>query len=938
MTEATGTMEAFWRSSVFEASNAAYIEELYEQYLEAPHSVPEAWRAVFDALRSEATTITPQERPHRPVIEQFKQLVRKPISVASGTTAPEADKQTQVFQLITAFRLRGHHAAQINPLAALFPPPMHSDLNLAAYHLNAADLRKEFDTETFVGPKKQSLEALVTGLKEAYCSTLGVEFMHLSSKEERRWIQQRVENTRGKPTYSTALKRMLLDKLTAAEGLERYLGSKFPGAKRFSLEGTDVLIPMLHELVTRSGSMGTKEVVLGMAHRGRLNVLVNILGKKPLDLFDEFEGKHDDGLPSGDVKYHQGFSSDQQTEGGPVHVTLAFNPSHLEIVTPVVQGSVRARQSRRSDADRDQVFCIAIHGDAAFAGQGVVMETLNMSQTRGYGIGGTVHIVVNNQVGFTTSAKEDARSTEYCTDVAKMIESPVLHVNADDPEMCLYAVQLALDFRMTFKKDVVIDLVGYRRFGHNEADEPAATQPLMYQFIRKHPTVRQLYAEKLIKEGVLTAKEADDIVKVNRDKLDHGAAVVDTLVDIGDTPFTPKWHLYMGKRWTEKATTYVAKKELEALGKHIATVPSGFALQPRVAKIMEDRNQMATGQIPMDWGFAENLAYASLLKEGYPVRITGQDCGRGTFFHRHAVLHNHETGERFIPLQTVPGSPATFSIHDSLLSEEAVMGFEYGYATTDPKTLVIWEAQFGDFANGAQVVIDQFISSGEQKWGRLCGLTLLLPHGYEGQGPEHSSARPERFLQLCAEENIQVCFPSTPAQIFHLLRRQMVRPVRKPLVIMSPKSLLRHRLATSTLSELTAGEFSLVIPEKETLNPKVRKVILCCGKVYYDLVEYREKLAIRDVALVRIEQLYPFPTDALKEVLRAYSDVKEIVWCQDEPQNQGAWMAIQPWILAVLKSQQTLQYCGRPAAAAPAVGHLQMHQEQQQALLEATFA
>jgi len=765
--------------------------------------------------------------------------------------------------------------------------------------------------------------------------------MHVVDTRIKRWFQQRMEPVRSRPNYESGTRKHLLERLTAAEGLEKYLGSRYPGVKRFGLEGAESLIPCLDELIQRAGSYGAKEIVLGMAHRGRLNVLVNTLGKNPKELFDEFEGKKLADSGSGDVKYHQGFSSNVMTEGGEIHLALAFNPSHLEIVSPVVEGSVRARQTRRKDPNGTQCVPIIMHGDAAFAGQGVVMETFQMSQTRGYGVGGTIHIVINNQVGFTTSKQEDARSTEYCTDVAKMIQAPILHVNADDPEAVMFVTQMAMDYRHEFKNDVVIDLVCYRRRGHNEADEPAATQPVMYEKIRKLTTTRNLYAEKLVADGVIGEEEAKQIELNYRDELDKGDHVVKSLVKEPNKDLYVDWTPYLGHEWTAKCKSSVALKTIQKLGKKLTHVPEGFSVQRQVSKIVSDREKMTAGALPINWGYGEVMAYATLLNEGHPIRITGQDVGRGTFSHRHAVLHNQKDGAHHIALEHIAENQPKFEIYDSLLSEEAVMAFEYGYSTTAPNGLVVWEAQFGDFANGAQVVIDQFLTSGEHKWGRLCGLTLLLPHGYEGQGPEHSSARLERFLQLSAEHNIQVCVPTTPSQVFHMLRRQVKRPLRKPLVAITPKSLLRHKEATSELDDLTSGTFKTVLPEKEPSDPKkVTRLILCSGKVYFDLLERKKADERDDVAIVRIEQLYPFPGDDLDELLSQHSKLKHVVWCQEEPMNQGAWYCSQHHMRNALHRHNPklyLQYAGRDASAAPACGHMSVHIEEQKKLVNDAF-
>ncbi|MBT8098588.1 MAG: 2-oxoglutarate dehydrogenase E1 component, partial [Gammaproteobacteria bacterium] len=693
-------------------------------------------------------------------------------------------------------------------------------------------------------------------------------------------------------------------------------------------------------LIQQGGKVGIRELVIGMAHRGRINVLVNVLGKSPEELFDEFEGNVDpaDMKGSGDVKYHKGFSADMKTPGGNVHIALAFNPSHLEIVNPVVEGSVRARQQRRGDLERQEVMPVLIHGDAAFSGQGVVPETFQMSQTNGFRTGGTIHIVVNNQIGFTTSRPSDARSTPYCSDVAKMIEAPVFHVNGDDPEAAIFVTRLALEYRQKFKKDVVIDLVCYRRHGHNEADEPSATQPVMYSHIRKHATTRAIYAERLVAAGVVGPADVARLQDDYRDRLDRGEPVPKSALGMIGNEFTVDWSPYLNSAWDETVDTSISPAKVAELAARVTDVPPGYVLHGRVQRIISERERMAAAETDMDWGFAETMAYASLIDDGYDCRVTGQDSGRGTFFHRHAVLHNQANRQEYTPLETVSDRPGAFRVIDSLLSEEAVMAFEYGYATTEPGTLVVWEGQFGDFANGAQVVIDQFISSGEAKWGRLCGLTLFLPHGYEGQGPEHSSARLERFLQLCAEHNMQICVPSTPAQMFHMIRRQMLRPFRKPLIVMTPKSLLRHKFSVSPLSTLSDGGFELIIPDQSAIdNNGVKRIVFCSGKVYFDLSEGRQVHNVADTALIRIEQLYPFPIPEFAAAIAAYPNAGEIVWCQEEPQNQGAWYQVRHRLQEPLADNQQLFYAGRPSAAAPASGVFKLHVQQQQALVEAAL-
>ncbi|GGM27154.1 2-oxoglutarate dehydrogenase subunit E1 [Pseudomonas asuensis] len=936
-------MQRMWESAHLSGGNASYVEELYELYLHDPNAVPEEWRSYFQKLPADGN-FSP-DVSHSAIRDHFVLLAknqRRAQPVSAGTVSSEHEKkQVEVLRLIQAYRMRGHQAASLDPLG-LWQRQAPADLSLNHYGLTEADLDTTFRTgELYLGKEEATLREIRDALQETYCRTVGAEFMHIVDSEERRWFLQRLESVRGSPQYSTEAKTHLLERLTAAEGLEKYLGTKYPGTKRFGLEGGESLIPLIDEIIQRSGSYGAQEIVIGMAHRGRLNVLVNTLGKNPRDLFDEFEGKKIVELGSGDVKYHQGFSSNVMTEGGEVHLALAFNPSHLEIVSPVVEGSVRARQDRRSDKSGDKVVPISIHGDAAFAGQGVVMETLQMSQTRAYKTGGTLHIIINNQVGFTTNRQEDARSTEYATDVAKMVQAPIFHVNGDDPEAVLFVTQLAVDYRMHFKRDVVIDLVCYRRRGHNEADEPSGTQPLMYQQIAKQRTTRDLYADSLVQAGVMSAEQVQAQFENYRSALDEGRHVVESLVKEPNKGLFVDWRPYLGHAWTARHDTRFDLKTLQELSNKLLQLPEGLVVQRQVGKILEDRQKMSAGGLPINWGYAETMAYATLLHEGHPVRITGQDVGRGTFSHRHAVLHNQKDGVPYVPLQHLSEEQPSFEIYDSLLSEEAVLAFEYGYATTTPNALVIWEAQFGDFANGAQVVVDQFITSGEIKWGRLCGLTMLLPHGYEGQGPEHSSARLERYLQLCAEQNIQVCVPTTPAQIYHLLRRQVIRPLRKPLVVLTPKSLLRHKLAISTLEDLAEGSFQTVIPEIDAIDPqKVTRLVMCSGKVYYDLLDKRRTEGREDTAIVRIEQLYPFPEDDLTDVMSAYSNLTDIVWCQEEPMNQGAWYCSQHHmrrVISALKPEIGLKYAGRDASAAPAVGYASMHAEQQEKLLNDAF-
>ncbi len=933
-------MQEQWDTSMLGGANSPWLESQYEQYLRDPNSVDEAWRDYFASLPMVAENA--REVAHSEIRDQFRQLAKSPMARAAGSTSAGGAtgavelKQIYVTQLINAYRVRGHQLAKTDPLGHQSTAKVR-ELRLHENGLSDMDLDTVFPTPSLEGIDRAPLRDIISHLEKCYCSSIGYEFMYIDYTPQKDWLQQRIESVASSPQLNAETKQWILQRVTAAESMERHLGSRYVGQKRFSLEGGESLILIMSELVKRAGAAGVKDMVLGMAHRGRLNVLVNILGKNPADLFQEFEGKHDESLSSGDVKYHQGFSSDIRTPHGHMHLSLAFNPSHLEIVSPVVEGSVRSRQDRYGDKDGEKVIPIAIHGDAAFAGQGVVMETFNMADSRGFSTKGTVHIIVNNQIGFTTSNVADARSTLYATDVAKMINAPIFHVNGDDPEAVYFVTQLALDFRMAFNKDVVIDMVCYRRHGHNETDEPSVTQPIMYKSIKALPTTRAIYAEKLVAEGVLTAAEADKLVESYRQSLDDGVNVAPGVIEgLAEAPeLQVDWSKYVAKDWRVPYEGKVPLDRIQALATQLGTLPDGLVLHSRVKKIVEDRRKMTAGALPLDWGFAETMAYATLLDEGYSVRLSGQDCGRGTFAHRHAVLHNQSEMGAYVPLRELTDK-ANFLVIDSVLSEEAVLGFEYGYATADPNTLVIWEAQFGDFANGAQVLIDQFISSGETKWGRLCGLTLLLPHGYEGQGPEHSSARLERFLQLCAEDNMQVLVPSTPAQAYHMLRRQMVRPMRRPMIVMSPKSLLRHKLAVSTLEDLAEGTFQPVLPEVDDLDPKkVDRLVFCSGKVYYDLLEARRKQEMDNVALVRLEQLYPFPYDEMHAAVQQYPNAKNIVWCQEEPRNQGAWRSNRHRIERVMpKSVEVLEFAGRSPSASPASGYMSQHLIEQKRLVE----
>ncbi|SNT71220.1 2-oxoglutarate dehydrogenase E1 component [Psychrobacter sp. LV10R520-6] len=925
------------------ADNAHYIESLYEQYLSDPTSVDTDWQDYFKQYQS------PNDAKHNAIKDQFLLLARNQTANKGSTTSESAatagsancadPKQMGVQQLISAYRRRGHRRAQLDPLE-LHPRAEVEDLTLSYHGLSEADLDTVYPTgDLDIGKTEAPLREIIEIMERIYCRYLGIEYMHVTTSIEKRWMEKYLETNLGYIKFDDEKRLSILERLTAAEGLEKYLARKYTGVKRFGLEGGESFIPALNEIIQRAGGYGTKEMVIGMAHRGRLNLLVNVLGKNPADLFDEFDGKVQPEKGSGDVKYHNGYSSNVMTPGGEAHLALAFNPSHLEIVSPVIQGSVRARQVRRNDTDGNLVLPIVIHGDAAFSAQGVVQETFQMSQTRAYTTGGTVRIVINNQVGFTTSRQEDARSTEYCTDVAKMVHAPILHVNGDDPESVIFAAQLALDYRHEFGKDIIIDLFCYRRNGHNEADEPSATQPLMYAVIKKLPTTRAIYAKKLIEEGVITSAEETQYEDEYRESLDRGEYVVNSLVLEPNTELFIDWEPYLGHDLVDEWDTSVDIEKLKGYGRKMAEMPEGYKLQRQVQKVVDQRLAMQTGEEPLNWGAAETLAYATLVDhDNTLVRITGEDVGRGTFAHRHSELYNINDGSMYVPLAHMSDTQSRFAIYNSLLSEEAVLAFEYGYATTVPNALIVWEAQFGDFVNGAQVVIDQFIASGETKWQRVCGLTMLLPHGFEGQGPEHSSARLERFLQLCAEDNMQVITPTTPAQIYHALRRQAVRPIRKPLIVMSPKSLLRHKLATSQLEELANGKFETILPEMDQQNAdEVTRLVLCGGKVYYDLLEQRRALGLDHVAIVRIEQLYPLPEERLIAEIDRYSNLKEIVWTQEEPLNQGAWYYLAPDMYRIVVPHPTkakvLEPVARPASAAPATGSAKLHLQQQQALI-----
>ena len=937
-------MKQMLSNSYLFGANTPYIEELYEAYLANPGAVDPAWRDYFDKLSNlpGVGNYTGPDVAHMPVINSFAVRAKEGTLHTPARSAAPNEKQVKVLQLINAYRFLGNRWANLDPLKRQERPAV-AELEPSYYGFTEADLGQSFRTGSFEAvPETSTLREILEACRQTYCGTIGAEYMYLSDVAQKRWIQARLETTRATPSYAGDDKKRFLRQLTAAETLERYLHTRYVGQKRFSLEGGESLILAMDQLIRVAGTVGVQEMVIGMAHRGRLNVLVNTLGKQPSMLFQEFEGKKAQELSAGDVKYHMGYSSDVGTPGGPVHLTLAFNPSHLEIVNPVVAGSVYARQVRRGAEGKKQALPVLIHGDAAVAGQGVNQEMLNFSQTRGYGTGGTVHIVVNNQIGFTTSDLRDYRSSLYCTDIFKMVEAPIFHVNGDDPEAVAFVTQLAMEFRQEFKKDVVVDIVCFRKLGHNEQDEPMVTQPLMYKKVAAHPGTRKLYADKLAAQGVIGADDGEQMIKDYRAALDEGRHLIDPVISDYSSKFAIDWTPYINVPYSEKCDTTVSATELQRLSKRLTDIPANFTLHSRVQKIVDDRKLMGEGKLPVDWGMGENLAYATLLAAGFNIRVSGEDVGRGTFFHRHAAFHdqNREKWDEgtYWPLQHVQEKQGWFQCFDSVLSEEAVLAFEYGFATAAPTDMVVWEAQFGDFANGAQVVIDQFLSSGEAKWGRGCGLVLLLPHGYEGQGPEHSSARLERYMQLSAEFNWEVVVPSNAAQIFHLLRRQMLRKQRKPLVVMTPKSLLRHKDATCSLDELANGTFQTIIGETEKLDPKkVTRLVTCAGKIYFDLAAARREKKVDNVALVRVEQLYPFDDRRLAEEMKKYPNLKELIWCQEEPLNQGAWYAKAHRLSALIGKSQKLDVVARPASASPAVGYAAKHALQQKEVVNAAL-
>lgn len=917
--------------------NADYIESLYQQYLEQPNSVSSSWQEYFSQLNKSDTSL---HSKHEALRESREYTVFDVANTGNKNASniqdqTHADKQRAVLRLIRSYRRLGHRQADIDPLYG--EGRIEIDLlNLEAHGLSSADLDDEFFLWENEQDNKLTLSEILNLMSTTYCGSIGSETEHVSDPAQKRWLRQSLESRYSSLNLSDNKKKRILKRLIEANTLETYLHRKYIGQKRFSLEGGTSLIPLLDTLIQCAGEHEVKETIIGMAHRGRINVLVNIMGKSPHDLFEEFEGHVDLEFGSGDVKYHKGFSIDLETSKESLHAVLAFNPSHLEVINPVVEGSVRARQERRNDKQRKQVVPILIHGDAAFAGQGVVMETLNLSSTRGYTTGGTVHIVINNQIGFTTSDPLDSRSTLYCTDVAKMVQAPIFHVNGDDPEAVVFATELAIDYRMKYSCDVVIDLICYRRHGHSEADEPSITQPLMYQRIRNKPRVDQMYHQTLVEQGIVGNDEYKVIENDYIERLNLGLPVCGKIAKRAPSKYTISYKPFKGSKWRQSVDTSINVNDIQDIGRVLTTLPENLALHRNVKKIVETRKDMAQGKAGTDWGFAEMLAYGSLLRQGYSVRLSGQDSVRGTFSHRHCAYHDQNNGEIYIPLRNLDDQQADFLPINSLLSEAAVLGYEVGYATSEPNSLVIWEAQFGDFANNAQVIIDQFLSSSEAKWQRYCGLVMFLPHGYDGQGPEHSSARMERYLQLCAEENMQVCVPTTPAQLFHMLRRQMLRPYRKPLIVFTPKSLLRHPMSVSPLSDYLQGQLKLIVTSyQDSEAENINRLLICTGKVYYDLLREKQKHQLNDVGIITIEQLYPFPKDEVIQELAKFRHIKQITWVQEEPRNQGAWFYMQSRmnLSSCIDSDQSLQYAGRAYSASPAAGYLQLHKQQQAQLV-----
>ncbi len=945
------------RTSYLYGPNGAYIAELYDQYLADPASVDDSWATLFADLRGDADAILEEVDGPGWGIEAKQARANgkangKGAAKTNGAAAPGVDAASvraatldsiRALMLIRAYRIRGHLYAELDPLG-LHEIEYHPELDYKTYGFDESDLDHEIFIDNVLGMETATLRTIMDAVQATYCDKIGVEFMHIQDPDQKSWIQRRIEEPRNHTDFTDRGKLAILERLTASEAFEQFLDRRFVGAKRFGLEGGEALVPLLEQIIKRGSQLGLEELVMGMAHRGRLNLLANVFDKPFRNIFSEFQGtpaNPEDVQGSGDVKYHLGTSSDREFDGKTVHLSLTPNPSHLEVVNPVVIGRVRAKQRQRKDKERNRVMGILLHGDAAFIGQGLVAETFELSELKGYQTGGTIHVVINNQIGFTTSPT-DARSGPYCSEMAKIIQAPVFHVNGDDPEAVVHVARLATEFRYHFKQDIVIDMYCYRRQGHNEGDEPAFTQPQMYAAIAKHPTTRKVYADRLVAEGTITQAQADELVDNFKAHLEEDFKAAQS--------YKPNKADWLEGAWTgmdiakgddRRGDTALSMKELLEIGKRITTVDEGFNLNRKIARQFEAKWEAIQGKAGIDWATAEALAFGGCVIEGTPVRLSGQDCGRGTFSQRHATLTDQDTGEKFTPLQHIREDQAKVDILDSPLAEMSVLGFEYGYTTAEPKALVMWEAQFGDFANGAQVIIDQFITSGELKWLRMSGITMLLPHGYEGQGPEHSSARLERYLQMCAEDNMQVCVPTTPANYFHMLRRQVCRNFRKPLIVMTPKSLLRHKACVSDIKEFGPGSsFHRVIHDEGKLvaNSKVKRVVLCAGKVYYDLAAARDEREIKDVAILRVEQLYPFPIKSIGAELKKYPNA-EIVWCQEEPENMGAWRFIDRKLEAAMAEAPKLKaarprYVGRAEAASTATGVMKRHIAEQAKLVD----
>ena len=953
----------FQKTSFLQGGNSPFIEELYLKYLQNPNNIPESWKEFFDGLNEDQEIIkkeilgpswSPKKKSnlHKNILKERlikdKQLSTDETIISKENYEKEKEQSVKAIALIRAYRIRGHLIAKLDPLGIMERKYLE-DLHPVDHGFKKEDYNKKIYLGVYMDKGYATINEILSFFRKIYCSTIGVEYMHISDPVEKIWFRERMEKEENHLKFTNAGKKSILNKLIQAEGFEKFLAVKFVGTKRFGIDGCEALIPALEQIIKRGGQLGVKEIKIGQPHRGRLNILANVLQKSYKRMFNEFAGEYASfsADSTGDVKYHLGASSNREFDGNLVHVSLADNPSHLEAVNPVVLGQTRAKQFFHKDKRRKQVVPILIHGDAAFAGQGVVAECFAMSGLPGHNIGGTIHIIVNNQIGFTTSPKF-ARSSPYPSDLAKMVDAPILHVNADDPEAVVHCARIAMEFRQKFSRDVVLDIISYRRFGHNESDEPSFTQPVMYANIKKHQTALNIYANKLIKEGTITQEEFNSMKMQFKNLLEEQFKTA--------KEYKPKlewyagvWSRYKPERGKDKrGVTGVSIEKIKKIGKKITTIPKGFNPHTTIKKIFENKKKMFLTGKGFDWATAEQLAFATLLEEGYPVRLSGQDSGRGTFSQRHSVLRDQSNGNYYTPLNNISNNQKRYEVIDSLLSEMAVLGFEYGYALSEPTTLVVWEAQFGDFANGAQVIIDQFITSAERKWARANGLVMLLPHGYEGQGPEHSSARLERFLQLCAQENIQVMNCTTPANYFHALRRQIHRDFRKPLIIMTPKSLLRNKRCTSNIEDFTKkntfhralndhADFKKYGLLKLKEDKEIKKVVMCSGKIYFDLLEAREKIKNNEVFIIRIEQLYPFPVKTLAKELKRFKKNSKFYWCQEEPQNMGAWNSAKnyiQWSLDYIKAQnKEVKYIGRKPAASPASGYLKKHLAQQKEIL-----